>query len=139
MDCSGETAYDDSWSILFPQNVVGLSPWDFIAQTTLPRPRDVIFLMKEAIAGAINLGHSSVEGQDLLNARDKYSEYILNSILAEDDPDKGSLEPILYEFAGCKKEMARSEVEKRISRGAGDPADTTFYLDLLCDVNFFGY
>ena len=137
----GGTNTDDPqivWERLFPNEVVGRPTWDFLIETVLPRPRDIIYLIREAIDGAINRGHLSVTEQDLLDARDRYSEYVLRSISAEDDPRKGLLERILFEFAGCTTHITRSQIESRFEAAGVAPEDHEFYLDLLCDVNFLG-
>lgn len=126
------------WKQLFPREVVGVPMWEFVIRTTLPRPRDVIYMVREAIYGAVNRGHQTVTEQDLLDAREKYSEYIFRSILAEDDPRKEKLESILYEFAGCLKVISRSEIHERMMRAEVAPSDIEFYVDLLCDVGFLG-
>ena len=74
--------------------------------------------------------------QNFLNAREKYSEFVFRSILAEDDPRKGKLEPVLYEFSGSPKQITRSQIEARFKSAGVMPADVEFYIDLLCDVNF---
>ena len=124
------------WAQLFPEDIVGYSPWEFVVHTVLPRHRDIVYLLREAIDGAINRGNGAVTTLDLLDAREKYSEYAFRSILAEDDPRKGNLEAILYEFAGCPKYIGRSEIESRFNAAGVDLGHYDFYVDLLCDVNF---
>ena len=133
---TGSADPQDVWGQLFPQEVVGYNPWEFVVNTVLPRPRDIVYLLREAIDGAINRGHSEVTTGDMLDAREKYSEYAFRSILAEDDPRKGNLEAILYEFAGCPKYIGRHEIESRFKSASVDQSHYDFYLDLLCDVNF---
>jgi hypothetical protein len=129
---------DDVWAQLFPAEVAGLPTKDFITENTLRRPRDVIYLIKEAIAGAVNRGHAAISPEDLLDAREKYSRFVFSSILAEDDPEKGFLEAVLYEFAGAKRILSASDVRKNISNAGVQQGDVDFYLNLLCDVNFLG-
>ena len=124
------------WERLFPDQVVGISAWDFIASTVLPRPRDVVYLVRQAIDSAINRGHSKVTPQDLLDAREKYSEFAFKSVLAEEDPRRDRLEAILYEFAGAPKVILRPEIEKRFQDAEVEEVDFDFYINLLCDVNF---
>ena len=124
------------WERLFPSEVVGIPTWQFVIDTVLPRPRDIVYLMREAIDGAINRGHPTVTEQDFLDAREKYSEYAFRSIQAEDDPRKGMLDSIMYEFAGCPMYITRSEIESRFGVAGVSPEDYDFYIDLLCDVNF---
>lgn len=80
---------DEIWEKVFTKDVVGLSPREFVTNTTLPRPRDAIYLVKEAIGNAVNRGHAVVSQDDFIEARKKYSEYVFRSILAEDDPRRG--------------------------------------------------
>ncbi|MCL5961218.1 MAG: hypothetical protein M1358_18245, partial [Chloroflexi bacterium] len=89
------------WQQLFPEQVAGLPTRAFITSNTLPRPRDVIYLVKEAIARAMNQGRKQVAPEDFLEARQRYSQFVFGSILAEDDPRRGKLEAVLYEFAGA--------------------------------------
>ena len=79
------------------------SPKEFIFRTTLPRPRDVIYIVKTAINYAINRQHNSVCPEDLVDAREQYSEFVFRSVLAEDDPQRNKLRGILYEFRRCRK------------------------------------
>lgn len=125
------------WS-LFTPTVNDLPVKDFILGTTMARPRDVIYLVKEAVADAVNAGHTTVTEGDFHRARDKYSDTVFTGILAEDDPERGNLETVLYEFAGSPQVLTRSQVEEtiRCSRVSGD--DVEFYFNLLCDVSFLG-
>ena len=127
---------EDIWNLLFPSEVVGLPTWDFVLNSVLHRPRDVVYLMRQAIDGAISRGHKVVTQEDFIDARAQYSEYALRSVLAEDDPTRGKLESILYEFAGCPKTVTRSEIESRFREAEVSSSDCEFYIDLLCDVNF---
>jgi len=128
----------DIWDQLFPAEVVEKSTRDFILDSTLPRPRDVIFLVREAIGIAVNRGHKAITPEDFLDAKERYSTFAFKSILAEDHPEKQKLEAILYEFAGAPKILAGSDVMSRISAAGVDEPDAAFYLNLLCDVTFLG-
>ncbi len=129
---------DTIWQRLFPQEVVGMPTQDWIIYHSLPRPRDIIYFVKAAIAVAVNRGHLVVNQDDLLDAREKYSRYVFASVLAEDSPQKRKLEAVLYEFAGAPKTMAASDVTSRIKEAGVDESDIGFYIDLLCDINFIG-
>lgn len=126
------------WAEVFPERVVGLTPKEFVLQNTLNRPRDVIFLTKEAVTAAANRGHTKVTEIDLLDAREKYSRFVFASVLAEDDPRRKKLEAVLFEFAGAPKILPESEIRVRIGRAGVDLSDIEFYLALLCDINFIG-
>lgn len=126
------------WDELFPARVVGVTPQDFILRTALPRPRDIIHLVKAAVSIAINRRHEKVLPDDLLTARGQYSQYAFDSILKEDDPSKAKLETLLYEFAGLGRKLDKSRIESIFASAGIEKDDTEFYLDLLCDISFLG-
>ena len=126
------------WERLFPSSVVGLSPIDFILGNTLPRPRDVIYMVREAISNAINRQDNKVSQDDLLDARVLYSEFAFRSVLAEDDPNIQKLEEVLYEFAGATQILSLSEIRRRMTQAKVEGSEADFYLDLLCDIGFLG-
>ena len=128
----------DVWSGLFPEDVVGVTPEEFILSTALPRPRDIIHLVKAAVSSAMNRGHEKVQPRDLLSAREQYSRWAFDSILKEDDPTKGKLEAVLYQFAGSDKVVDRKRIQAILASAGVDEADANFYLDLLCDISFLG-
>ena len=137
-DAPKERTASAVWGSIFPESVVGVSSQDFILRTALPRPRDLIHLVKAAVNIAINRGHDKVLPNDLLSAREQYSQYAFNSILKEDDPVKGKLEAVLYEFAGTGKEMLKEDIESLFATAGVEFNDSDFYLNLLCDINFLG-
>ena len=132
------TTADDIWLQIFPTEVDGYSPREFILRYTLARPRDVIYLVREAMSNAKNRDHESVSPEDLLDARARYSEYVLRAVLAEDDPSSGKLEAILYEFAGANTIVTIKEIQDCILTAGVDEGDVNQYTDLLCDIGFLG-
>lgn len=135
-DAPKERVAPDVWKNLFPTEVVGVSPIEFILRSVLPRPRDLIHMARAAVSISINRGHQRVTQDDLLTARSQYSQYAFDSILKEDDPVKGKLEDLLYEFAGTGKELNRADIESTFSSANVEGEDIDFYLDLLCDISF---
>ena len=124
------------WDELFPAEIVGVPSTDFILRTVLPRPRDLIHVTKAAVSNAINRGHNKIQEDDFLSARNQYSQYAFDSILKEDDPSKGKLEEVLYQFAGVGKILTKSDIEHRCHSAGVAISDIEFYLDLLCDISF---
>ena len=56
---------------------------DYLTDTVLPRPRDLLYLVKTALQYAINRNHGRIEEEDLLSAEIQYSHFALNSLMAE--------------------------------------------------------
>ena len=129
---------DQAWATLFAREVMGVSPQDFILRSILPRPRDAIYFVRDAVDNAINRGHQRVEQQDLLDARIQYSDFAFRSLLAEDDPSRRRLEEVLFEFAGVPKIVDRETVEAAMGRASLTGDDAEYYINLLCDIGFLG-
>ncbi len=126
----------DVWSTFFDSEVVGITPQEFMTNTAIPRPRDLIFLASQAVRIAQNRGHTKVSQEDLIEARKRYSTWIFNSVISEDDPTQSKLEGVLVEFAGVEPEITESRVGDLV-RAAGVEEDSVdFYIDLLCDIGF---
>ena len=126
------------WEHVFPQQVEGSSTADFIFETVLPRPRDMIHMVKVAISTALTRRHEKVLAEDLMFARDKYSKFAFDSVLAEDDPQRLKLEAVLFEFAGAKRTVSLPEIMERMSKADVSGDDAEWYLNLLCDIGFLG-
>ncbi len=137
---AGQSTLDakEIWELAFPAAITDMPPKRFSIENTLPRPRDVVFLAKEAVAVGVNRKHEAVTEDDMLLARKRYSNYVFGSILAEDDPQRLMMESILYEFAGSEREVSKADVLSRVRQAGVPEPDNESYVHLLCDVNFFG-
>ena len=134
----GGMSASDIWGQLFVQDILGLPIRDFVLTTVISRPRDIIYLVRTAVADAINRGHTIVMEEDLFSARRKYSDFAFRSVIAEDDPQKGQVRSVLFCFSRADTVLKRSEVEARIHRVVLSKEDVSFYLNLLCDLSFLG-
>ena len=135
----GDTGADQLWEALFPVEVDGVPVRDFVLACTLPRPRDVIFFLRSAVSKATNRGHSAVMEHDLQDARSEYSHYAFEAVRAEDDPARGRLEAILYEFAVASETIVTvATIQRRLAEAGVAKQDADDYIDLLCDVGFLG-
>ena len=124
------------WTCLFPSQVRGVPIWQYIDLAILPRPRDLLYLIRQAIDEAINHGNDSITEDDFVRARSRYSEYVFQSIVAEDDPRRGRLEHVLFEFAGSSQTVSWQDLQTILSTAGVAEPDVEFYIDLLCDINF---
>ena len=62
---------DEVWSHFFVSQVEGVPVKQYLIENSLPRPRDMIYLVRTAIAFAVNRGHSRVDADDLLAAEER--------------------------------------------------------------------
>jgi hypothetical protein len=102
------------WSLYFCRTVKGIPTKDYLIAKILPRPRDMVYLVKAAVSKAVNRRHSMVKEEDILDAETEYSQYALKSILVENGVTLPELESILYEFAGTAAIVTEQEVRSTV-------------------------
>lgn len=135
---SSLTESSDIWSRYFCDTVQGIKTKEYLTQAILPRPRDLIYFAKTAIAQAVNLRKSKVEEQDILEAHKKYSQYALDSIIVENSIQVEALEALLYEFTGATDVVDMFDIAEAMERSSIPKARLDEVVNLLCDLTFLG-
>lgn len=128
----------ETWDRFFTPTVKGVPIKEYLLSRTLPRPRDLIFLTKAAVAIAVNRGHSMVQEEDVLQAEKQYAQYALDSILVENGITVETLERILYEFVGSKAVITQEEVNACILNAGVSPSLLNEISEHLCALAFLG-
>ena len=105
-----EMTPDQIWINFFCKDINKIPLKDYIVKYIIPRPRDIIYLIKAAIAEAVNRGHAIVEDTDFISAKKKYSEYALESVLSEYVEKAFDLEGLFYSLIGQKKVLTHSSL-----------------------------
>jgi hypothetical protein len=133
----GLGAPEEIWERFFTTTVHNMPVRQYLISTVLPRPRDLLYLVKTALQFAINRSHGRIEEEDLLSAELEYSHFALNSLMAENAGQIEKLEKLLAQFSlsneiiteldllGC---IERADVRER-------PSDV---VDFLCELAFLG-
>ena len=106
----------DLWTRYFCALVKQKPARDYILSRILPRPRDVVYFVKNAVSIAVNRGHTRVEEDDVVRAEKDYSKYALDSILVENSLSLPQLENVLYEFVGAPVILNEQQVRAFLSR-----------------------
>lgn len=132
------TSPNDVWTRYFCPKVENLPTRIYITESVLPRPRDIIFLCKEAIAQAVNHGHKMVEENDILGAQKRYSKFALDSLLVENGISVEKLEELLYEFVGSTDIVHYDEIEKAMRKCNIPENKFSDVIDHLCKLTFLG-
>ncbi|MDE3136774.1 MAG: hypothetical protein KGL59_09380 [Acidobacteriota bacterium] len=134
----GEVDPADLWRRYFCPTVNGVKTRDYLLSRALPRPRDLIYFVKAAMAGAVNRRHTLVEEGDVLGAEKQYSQYALEALAAENGIPVPGMERILYEFAGCRSVLTEPEVRLLLEQGGVPPEGQDDVLARLCSLAFLG-
>jgi hypothetical protein len=104
------------WTRFFCPTVKGLPTKEYMLSRVLPRPRDIVYLVKGAISTAVNRGHTRIQEGDIDSAEYEYSRYAMDSIMVENSITLPQLESVLYEFAGSPAILTQTEVASILSK-----------------------
>jgi hypothetical protein len=127
------------WEKYFAQNINGIPVKEYLLRYIIPRPRDLIYLLKESIAEATSRGHVRVEENDIMSAQKRYSEYVLDSVVSEYVGDEFDLLTVCFEFINQKPVLTLDELAKIFSL-AGVPEDKhSSCLKILRNISFLGF
>ena len=126
------------WSKYFCENVNGEPVKEYIIRSTLPRPRDVIWLVREALLQASNRKHSVVSAEDLVDSQSRYSKYAIESLIAEGFTTTLELEELLYEFIGSKKIVNTRSISRILDECNIGSSRYDEIITLLCNLTFLG-
>ena len=134
----GSAQPSELWTRYFCPTVKRIQTQKYIIARILPRPRDIVFLVKTAVSIAINRGHTKVEEKDILDAEQQYSQYAIDSIMVENGVTLPELESILYEFAGCQNILTEQDVRSCILKAIGQEEKLPTIVDHLVNLTFLG-
>lgn len=134
LDC-GEP--EEIWQRFFSATVRNRTTRQYLAETVLPRPRDLLYLVKTALQFAINRNHGRIEEEDLLSAEVEYSRFALNSLMAENAGQIQSLERLLTQFSLSSEIITELDLLGCIER-AGVIEQPSDVAEFLCELAFLG-
>ncbi len=126
------------WDRYFCPDVKGIPTTEYLTKCILPRPRDLIYLCKTAIAQAVNRRHTRVEENDILEGQKKYSQYALDTIVVENGIQVETLEELLYEFVGAAEVISRDNILQAMKVCGIPETKLDEVIELLCDLTFLG-
>ena len=134
----GDKNSNNIWINYFPAEIDGVEIRDYIIKNILPRPRDIIFLLYNAIKNAKVRNHQRIEENDVIDAMKRYSQYAFDSLIVENGISIEEFERILYEFAGVNKILTYSEVITLLKNANIEIGNCDYIITLLCDRSFLG-
>lgn len=129
---------EEVWERYFPETVRNVSIRDYLAWTVLPRPRDLIVMVKAALEFAVNRGHSRIDESDLLSAEKQYSQFALNSLITEGAPRIPEIEYLFLEFAGGPAVIDCEQMTAAMRKAGISETRIDELTDLLVELTFLG-
>lgn len=128
---------DEIWQRFFSATVGFRSTKQYLRDTVLPRPRDLLYLVKTGLTNAINRSHGRIEEEDLMDAEVEYSHFALNSLMAENAGQIEKIEKLLAQFSLSPEIITELDLLAYIERAdvRERPSDV---VEFLCDLSFLG-
>lgn len=126
------------WHKYFCPEVRGLPTRDYIISRILPRPRDVVYLVKAAVSFAVNRKHDRVEQKDVMDGEMQYSQYAWDSILVENSSVIPNLDRVLLEFVGGPAVLPESIIRQHISSAGVEAEKVDNVITQLVGLTFLG-
>lgn len=128
----------DVWQQFFVSSINGVPAKDYIVSRILPRPRDMIYFCKAALASAINHRHTKVQEDDISNAEKEYSYFALNALAAETSVEIEQMQDLLLLFAESSQVVTRGQVVKMIKDSQIPDFRVDDVISLLTESGFLG-
>lgn len=129
---------DEMWEKYFCEEVKSIPTAQYLTQRILPRPRDLVLFVGQAVREAINHQHVKVEKKDILAAEKECSQNAFRSLLVESGTIASELGSILYEFSGANNILTQNEVEDLIKQTINLSKPVEDILKVLIEINFLG-
>ncbi len=126
------------WDQYFCSTVNGIPTREYIINTILKRPRDIIYFVNTAVTTAINKRHPLIEEEDIFEAEKQYFSQVLDSIKAENTSPDINLEDAIYEFAGMPVILRKKQVTETLKLAGISEDRIESTIDLLHDLTFLG-
>ena len=127
------------WERYFAATVLGIPSWEYIAQCILPRPRDLIFLVKSSLQFAVNRGHTKVEEKDIRDGEVEYSRFALNSLIVEAIVKIPRVQDLLMHFVQSAELVTEQDIASRAKSAGMLEADKEMVIEWLVRLTFIGF
>ena len=133
-----EVSPGELWKKYFCPRIKGQLVTDWLQMVCLPRPRDVLYLLRSAIGHAVGNRNPRVEIGDLLAAERDYSLFAFEAALVEGQQRVDSIEEVLLQFAGAPPLMSEKHVEQTLYGAGVTEKEISSVIGVLQDLNFLG-
>lgn len=129
----------DIWSMYFCNSVQGVETRQYIINSILPKPRDLITLVNSALENAINRKHSIIDENDIIDAVTKYSSFAYNTLVTELQPEYPEIEEFLLSLLGDSAIIQENALLENMENLGLSSERAKCLLELLCQMSFLGF
>lgn len=133
-----ETDFATAWGAICCSHVHGEDSFEYIAERSLMRPRNLLNLVTYAKSSAVNLGHDKIDQSDIERACGTYSVDLVNDIGLEIRDVMDQAEDIIYNFIGAQAQLTIKQVYGILATSPVDPIWHSKIIELLMWFAFLG-
>jgi hypothetical protein len=130
---------NEVWQRYFVPTVAGIPTWEYISQCILPRPRDLIFLIKSALQFAVSRGRTRVEEKDFIDGEKQYSRFALSSLIVEARVRIENIEDLLVHFVQSSEIITEHEISSRLTLAKIPESELEAVITVLAELTFFAF
>lgn len=128
----------DIWRKYFCITVHNKPTKIFLTENIIPRPRDLINLVKSSLSYARSRKHTRIEEDDIVSGIEQYSHFALETLISELEPQYNNISSFLFEFAGGNQILNKSDIEKAVLSQNVIPNNIDELIVSLCKLSFLG-
>ena len=129
---------DTVWKRFFPAKTRNIETKTYLVNHVIPRPRDIIYICKTALAQAVNRGNPRIEEEDIVGAEKEYSEYAFLTLVSEIKPQFPYIEELLVELAGSNEIITYTNLCDALVKLKQPQSDVDLLIQLLETSLFLG-
>lgn len=134
----GFESSNEIWEAFFTRNVNGIPTKTYIIEHVLPRPRDMIYFVKQALFHAINHEHTRIESNDIIQAASDYSNHAYDTLVIETSSQFSQIEDFLRKFMNSRAIVTKDQLLEFIESLSLSVDELDKIIDLLLDAQFLG-
>lgn len=128
----------DVWAKYFCTTVNQEDVKTFITSNIIPRPRDIITLVKQALGNAVSRKHTLIEAKDLTDALVEYSKFALDALITELAPAYSEIRKFFYELSAEDEIIKRSNLDVAMQNVGIIDEHRDELIKMLCKMSFLG-
>ena len=136
--CSPNTAGGSVWDELFCRQVSGVDTKEYLLSHVMPRPRDLIHVVRTAIDNCIGRSHSRIESDDILDALRDYYQFLLDNMITEYGAYQATLRELIQSFSGCDQMHNMFQLWRIVRHQVGSRREFFEAIKFLFRVSFLG-
>lgn len=136
---SDDSEPQEIWDRFFSSPIGSESAKEFFLSQSLPKPRDLLYLVKEAVSQAINHGNGEVSERDAKGAARGYSEFAYDVLRIEDASSEHGVADALIELTGGPAQLTLGGLVGALKKGGAVFEDEAAELEAIRRLVLFGF